>query len=253
MLILPLIAMLLQQPASIAGRVVRANDGVPVAHAHILLTKVDGRAADSIIAESGDDGTFVIRNIPPATYRTFVDHVDYLRASLAPVTLNAQQQISDLQVSMVATGVISGRVTNEFNEPVSKLFVRVFKKPEGNGTPLVQVSEARTNDLGEYRFYELPPGSYIVGAAPYNPPRLENGRYVVPTPPAFGAVGEGFSLQNLSNVLNAGTFVDPIVFGGEKYEQTYYPATRDAASARALDLAPGGLLSGIDVAISRTK
>src|SRR5262249_32672315 len=130
MIILPLLTILLQGQAALVGRTICTGTETPVAHARILLTKVGGRIADSITAAAGDDGTFNVPNIPPGTYRVFAVHDDFVRAEMgqtragqpgSPVTLGPGQKLNDVRLMMTPTGVISGRVVDEFNDSVSKV------------------------------------------------------------------------------------------------------------------------------------
>ena len=61
--------------------------------------------------------------------------------------------------------IISGRVVDEFNEPVSKVYVRAQKASYVQGERVFSVvMETQTNDLGEYRLFGLVPGRYYISA-----------------------------------------------------------------------------------------
>jgi hypothetical protein len=140
---------------------------------------------------------------------------------------------------MTPTGVITGRVVDEHNDPVAKVYVRAATKD--------LTREAQTNDLGDYRIYGLPPGSYVISASAYMPPRIEGGRYVIPTPPSPYSFGEGQAMMQLSGLLQTGAFINPMAFNGETHPRVYYPDTTDPAGATVLQLQLGVVLSGIDL------
>jgi Carboxypeptidase regulatory-like domain len=266
-----LIALILQTPvmkrapftASITGSVVRAGTGEPVSRARILLTRVEGKLSDSITAIAGDDGKFTIRNIPPGAYRVFSDKVDYVRAeygqramrrSGTPVTLNAGQQVSDIALSMVPAGVITGRVLDPYNEPIAKVFVRALKPTYSQGERMLDlVQQTQSNDLGEYRFFDLTPGLYFISATPYFASRIERNQYLTPTPPRLGAFGEGTAGRGVTNILNVGGFMDPMALNGETYIPTYYPHTTDPNLAVPIEVKPDAAVDGINIGTTRVR
>jgi hypothetical protein len=77
------------------------------------------------------------------------------------------------------------------------------------------VFETTTNDLGDYRLYGLPPGKYIVSAAPYlaasiqreaaPPPGMQTGMIVVPTRPSPYSPGEGRGMSSLAQACKNGS------------------------------------------------
>ena len=62
--------------------------------------------------------------------------------------------------------VISGRVLDEFGEPVADAMVNAMRSAWTAGRRKLQPTgrSAQTNDLGQYRIYGLPPGDYYVSA-----------------------------------------------------------------------------------------
>jgi len=259
----PQVKQRLPDRASISGSVVRADTNAPISRPTILLTRVGGQLSDSITVLGNTDGRFTVRNIQPGTYRVFAGHPDYVRSEFAqrglnrpgsPIELVVGQDLRDITLTMLPTGIITGRVLDEFNSPISKVYVHALKSNYRQGErELYAVLETQTNDLGEYRLYGLAPGLYFISAAPYAPSRIEGGSYVTPTPPHPDARGEGRASRPLSALLNTGSFVEPMALAGEVYVYNYYPGTTDADSARPLELRPGGVLSGIDLGVARTR
>jgi len=148
-----------------------------------------------------------------------------------------------MAIALTPTGVIAGRVVDAQGNPVSRVFVRAVS---GKVT-----YEAQTDDLGEYRIFDLPPGQYVVNAAPYLAPRIEGTMLIRPTPPSPYAPGEGQAMLFLTRMLQAGDYIDPIALTREGYVPVYYPGTTDAAGATALDLKAGATISGIDMTVVR--
>jgi acyl-CoA reductase-like NAD-dependent aldehyde dehydrogenase len=107
-------------------------------------------------------------------------------------------------IAFTPTGVITGRVADAQGNPVSRAFVRAASG---------KVSyEGQTNDLGEYRIFDLPPSQYVVNAAPYLAPRIEGTTLIRPSPPSVYAPGEGQAMLFLTRMLQAGVPPDALHF-----------------------------------------
>jgi Carboxypeptidase regulatory-like domain len=68
-------------------------------------------------------------------------------------------------MTLIKGGVITGTVTTATNTPVVAAAVRAYHIRDANGQPDPGVSQPRerpTDDRGVYRFYGLPPGTYVV-------------------------------------------------------------------------------------------
>jgi hypothetical protein len=237
--VLSLLAVMQLSPGAVVkGVAVRAGTTEPVAGARILLTKIDGKLNDSIATRADDRGRFSIANVPAGRYRIFADRDDFVRAEGQPIAVEATQTPRDLQLSMTPSGVITGRVVDQFNDPVAKVYVRAVKNE--------RAFEAPTNDLGDFRIFGLPPGSYLVSAAPYLAPRIQDGRYIVPTPPAPDSPGEGQGMMQLAGLLRTGDFIHPMALSAEPYARVFYPGTTDQSAARPVDVQPGAIVSSIN-------
>ncbi len=122
-----------------------------------------------------------------------------------------------------------------------------------------------TNDLGEFRLFDLAPGTYAVSAEQYPGPsigtvELPSGRagltglqYIVPTPPCADCRGEGRGMRALSGLLAAGDFIDPGALTKLTYPRVYFPGTVDAAQAKGVILRPGSRVDGIDLRLVVAK
>jgi hypothetical protein len=234
-----LLIFLMQLPADpvVAGRVVRAGTNDGITGARVLFTKVDGRLTDSIVATTDDLGKFALNSIPAGTYRLFANHEDYVRTEhTGRLTVVSGGRIQDVVLAMPAVSIITGRVVDSDNEPVSRVYVRA-------SAALGRVYEAQTNDLGEYRIYGIPAGMYLLSAARYPGPRIEETSYVVPTPPGLDSRGEGRFSSALSNLLSSGGFIDPRALTNSQSQTVYYPS---GSEARPIEIQPGATLRGID-------
>src|SRR5918994_4630952 len=69
------------------------------------------------------------------------------------------QSVTNVQFNLPRGGVITGRITDEFGEPVAGTTVKVLKHQYAEGrrelTPVMGGWGASTDDLGRYRVYGL--------------------------------------------------------------------------------------------------
>ena len=248
--------------ASVSGIVVRAGTTETVGQTRILLTKVGGTLSDSITTTSEANGTFLVPDIPAGQYRVFFQHNDYLRGEYGqsgvdtpgtPITVGAGQRISNVTLAMIPACVITGQILDDNGDPVSRIYVRLLRPADVQGErEFVKVAETQTNDRGQYRIYELPPGKYFISASPYKPPYIQQGRYIQPSPPGLNTF-EGAGASPLASMLTTGRYVSPIVLETESLVETYYPGTIDVVSAREIDLRSGSTLNGMDMALKRLR
>ncbi len=242
------------QGAVLEGSLVRLDSNEPV-RGRVLLAKVEGSFADSRIAAAGDDGKFVVRDLPVGSYRLFADAEGYVRnQSGTPITFASGMEIKNVIVTMTPESVIVGRVLNRAGDPLPRVYVRVMKPISQQGDRiLTSVAQAQTNDLGEYRLYGLQPGQYFISAAQYDPPRIEGQTYIIPTPPCLDCRGEGQALMPLARLLAAGDFIDPNAVESAIPLPVYFPGTTDPDAARPIDLKPGTTFDAGDLIAVQTR
>ena len=239
-----LLALFVQQTAgSVAGTVLDAETKQPVARARVLLARTDGPLDRSLFGLTDERGQFNINGVPDGAYRVFADRDDYMKAEhRSAITVAGGEQIRDIGVTIVPMGVISGRVLSEHADPVAKVFVRALK-----GASVI--AETRTNDLGEYRLFSLPPGAYIVSAERYKAPHIDGNTYRMPTPPCPDCRGEGVGSMQLSGLLKTGSFIAPTALTNRSYPTVYFPGTTDMAAGQAIEVRPGAEIYGIDLTL----
>ncbi len=247
-----------QAASSLEGRVLRAGTVTPVNHAQILLTKLNGRLADSLIATADERGNFLIQNIPPGTYRLFGESEDYVRAEYgqrgpaqpgASLEFGPGEKKSGITFSLIPTGVISGRVVDRNGESASRIRVQALKSTiaEGKRTPGVAAAETQTNDLGEYRLFGLAPGSYFVSAMRYGFQQVEGGAMVGMNRPNLDALVSLADMRSaVESLTKDGSYIDSEALDGKAFSTLYYPGSADSATAQKLEVQPGSLLAGID-------
>jgi hypothetical protein len=209
--------------SSIAGTVVREPDSHPLKKALVQIVAENQKEGGNYTASTDADGHFHIDNVVPARYRIYVEKTGYvevnrrgLKSEVNIFTVQAGQPLEDLQFQMLATAVISGRVTDEDGDPMSGVNVVVQRKKPGKSGRETALNEA-TNDLGEYRLAGLFPGQYWIVAIP--PPDIRD-----------------YEQQNQKARPDANASeAQP----DTRYLTTYYPGTYDAMQASSVTLKAG--------------
>jgi protocatechuate 3,4-dioxygenase beta subunit len=166
------------QPAAqdlcrVEGTVLNSVTGEPVPRVPVTLWNISadrasGGAASS--AQTNAEGKFVFAGLAAGAYaiRAQRDNFQYIEPKRSgPLTLNAGDQKTDLVVQITPLGAIAGHVRNEEGDalPHVQVMVMVYGYT-AQGRQLVTRNMAQTNDLGEYRIFELGAGKYFLSAGP---------------------------------------------------------------------------------------
>lgn len=93
-----------------------------------------------------------------------------LRPGVAPPPFSvSDREVKErVDISLPPGGIITGRVVDEYGEPVSDVMVSAQRQQFINGAsrPMTVGAPSSSNDIGEFRVYGLAPGDCYVSAAP---------------------------------------------------------------------------------------
>ena len=177
LLIVTLLAQSPVRPSGLSGIVVKQETGAPLSRATVILQS-DAIQYRGYTVITSPDGKFSFDDVIPGRYRLAVTRDGYVPAEIgtagpegcgAPIMVEAGLQRTDLSIAMAPAGAISGRLYDREGEPAANVPVQAIKSTYQNGgRVLTSVQTTQTNDMGEYRLFYLPPGRYLVGAAPEN-------------------------------------------------------------------------------------
>jgi hypothetical protein len=262
----------MQEPASLEGIVLRESSAPPagVPRARVVLSSAErGISAPTVVtAVTDDNGRFALRGILPGSYNLIASRDGYVRTS-KPVVLASNDSLINVVLEITPTGAISGHIRNRAGDPLSNAVVQAQRYTYREGRrDLTNVQSTRTNDLGEYRLFYLPPSRYVINATPESGPRLQQGpantttliSNVVPGIPTIGAAPttgnpEMTELQYVRasalEFLSAGLL--PSALTGAAYVPVYFPGTMDASAATAIDLSPGENFTNADFTVSEMR
>ncbi len=212
---------------SIAGTVVKLAGSEPLRKARVLLTSAEDRARNVSIS-TDSDGRFQLKGLQPGRYRLAVSRHGFVSQYYgqrkpndpgAILTLHPGQDLKDLLFRLIPSGVIAGKIVDEDGEPLPFVVVSASRQTfsEGKRT-LAPAASAQTNDLGEYRLFDLTPGRYFVSAV-Y--PRW--------------------------NRRMGGPESEDLDVGSEGYAKLYYPGSPDSAKASSIPVKSGEEISSINI------
>lgn len=263
--ILALLMLALQAPlqrASLEGVVTKAGTNDPVPRVNIVVTTIQGQITDVQTAVTDESGRFTVRNLAAGSHRVFAERDGFVRTEYgqrgtrpgAPVDLLAGEAKRDINISLTPMSVISGRVVDADGEPLPDAFVRVSRGTYNQGElSLSNVQRLQTNDLGEFRFFNLEPGSYYLQALPTYIPYVEGDTYVIPSTSAPDTLaGNSDTRLSAADALARGV-ISATAFRGETYLTVYYPGTTDQSAAFPIDLKPDSVFSGVEFRTVKTR
>jgi hypothetical protein len=167
--------------AKISGRVIAADTGTAIRRAQININSRDANFNRVVATDS--DGRYELTALPAGRYRLFVNKAGFVALEYGqarpfeagkPLDMTAGQVLEKVDFSLPRGSAITGRVTDEYGDPITDVQVEALRYQFVNGErQLVNAGRAsQTDDLGAYRIFGLMPGDYVVRASmrPNMPP-----------------------------------------------------------------------------------
>ena len=117
--------------AKITGRVVAAETGTPIRRAQIRVTSTEARFNRVVTTDA--DGRYELPSLARGRYRVYVAKAGYVSLEYGqarpfesgkPLDIADGQAIEKLDFSLPRGSVISGRITDEFGDPMTDAQVR---------------------------------------------------------------------------------------------------------------------------------
>jgi hypothetical protein len=209
----------------IRGRILDAATGRGLPRAEVRAGPNAPQFPDNRIVLTDGDGRYEIKGLPAETFVINVSKTNYVRAAWGAervegpgkrIALADGQVLEKMDVRLARAGVITGKIVDEFGDPVTDVFVTAMHYQYVQGSRrLIQAGRGgSTNDIGEYRIYGLSPGQYFVSA----------------------------TLRTF-NGMNTDTT------DRSSYAPTFYPGTGDVGGAQRLTMAPGQTSPGINLTL----
>jgi hypothetical protein len=184
-------------------------------------------AATPLTAVTDNDGHFTIQNVPTGKPSLRAQLTGYFGPGvngIYPDSVNTsvlvkENEASNVKISMVPAGTISGKVFDSNGKPLFNAIVGVLRPGFTRGASSLEGVDGKTSDdLGGFRIYPLPPGEYYVVA--------------------------------ITRMPGARATADP---SAEVQVSTLFPNATTVDAASIVKLAPGEEARGIDVHVRTAR
>jgi len=214
--------------AIIRGHVFDGATGQPLRKAQIRATSPELR--DNRLAMTDANGAYEFKDLAAGRYSLSASKGSFVGLSYGQtrpfepgklIEVHNAQLLDKVDFSLPRGAVITGRVVDEFGEPVAEVQVAAMRAIYAQGRRQMTTAgrTGMTNDIGEFRLYALPPGQYVISAT-------------------YRAVNLG--LNEVSNDRSG-------------YAPTYYPGTANSAEAQRITIGVGQKVSDLNIALSPTR
>jgi hypothetical protein len=221
--------------SKVEGQVLNQVTSELVRKANLTLRLSGNPAANAFTATTDTEGKFTIENVEPGRYTLSGERSGFVRTNYGArragsegtvLELKAGQVVGSLVLKLTPQGVVAGRVQDDEGEPVSGVTIQALQYRYMNGRKrlIPAVVPVVTNDLGEYRVPNLPPGRYLLATSAQKMMSMQTGV----ERPATKGPEEGFI---------------PV----------YHPSAAEPSGAIAVDLAPGAELRAIDMRLRKVR
>lgn len=218
--------------AVLRGRVFAADTGQPLRKAQVRITQTDvatapGVIRDNKLATTDARGLFEFKELRAGRYTLMASKGSYVSLQYGqarptepgkPIEILDGQTIERVDFALPHGGIITGRILDEFGEPLAEVIVspQRFQYMQGQRRLVGSGRSVVTDDLGEFRLFGVPPGQYYLQA----------------------------------------TFRSGVIFGAGQetgYAPMFFPGTLDVASAQRITIGVGTDVSGVVMTMKPVK
>jgi hypothetical protein len=212
----------------IRGRVVAGETGAPIRRAQV---RINGPDIGSKAALTDVEGRYEFRDLPAGRFSLTATKSGYVTVQYGQtrpfeqgrqIDLADKQALDKADISLPRGSVISGRIVDEYGEPVAEAMVTAMRQTwMGGRRRLVPAGRmSQTNDLGHYRMYGLPPGDYYVSATLRNAESMMFDMMAVPGGPTGSNPGSGYAPTYFPGTPSAAEAQKVVVALGQEAQQT---------------------------------
>lgn len=206
------------------GRITAADTGAIVRRAQV---RISGPDIESRTAFTDAQGRYEFRELPAGRLSLSVSKSGFVTMQYGqsrpfqagtPIDLKDGELMDKADIALPRGSAVSGRILDEFGEPVSDATVSALRLQYAGGKRRL-VSSGRpstTNDHGYFRVFGLPPGEYFLSAS--------------------------VDSSDAMFMEFAGSMTGSIAAGSNRtvgYAATYYPGTQNPAEAQRLSFDVG--------------
>jgi hypothetical protein len=215
--------------AIIRGRVVAFDSGTPVRRAQVRAQSGELRANRLVSTDA--QGRFEFKDLPAGRWNLTVSKAGYMTLRYGqkrpfeagtPIEISDGQLMERADFSLPKGAAVTGRIFDEFGDPVANARVQVLRYQIAQGQRRLNPAGGgdQTDDTGSYRIYGLAPGDYYISAT------LRAGN---------------------------GPFIDDNNSDTTSYASTYYPGTGSVAEAQRITLGIGQEQPNVNFALQPVR
>jgi protocatechuate 3,4-dioxygenase beta subunit len=228
---------LTQTQGAISGTITAADSRAPLKKVALLLVPADRQpdgTSSSYSTTTNAEGAYELKGVQPGRYRLWASRNGYVRHEYGAkrpgrvgVTLHLRsgERLSGIDLALFRQTVITGKVIDDEGEPLPHAFVQALRHAWIRGQKqLAPAGSGQTDDQGQYRIYDLPPGKYLVSAA-----YRGDWQTVITKSPSGADDSE------------------------ESYVTTYYPGVTDASNGVLTETSATAGASGVDIHLQRVR
>jgi 5-hydroxyisourate hydrolase-like protein (transthyretin family) len=159
----------------IRGRVVRADTGEPLRRVQVRVdewTTGDQSAPAATMTDA--QGRYELTQLAAGRYQLKATRGGYVAVAYGqrrpfergrPVELGEGAVLQNIDFALPPGAVVTGRVVDETGEAVARVSVSLDRRRYVDGSRrFVPESGSSTDDRGEFRIFDVPPGNYVVVA-----------------------------------------------------------------------------------------
>src|SRR5688572_23212033 len=239
----------------VAGASVRAQfiSGIenpprcPIGDCEVLVDPIAGRIPVYRVTTAAD-GSFDVRGVKPGDYDVAAVAPGYIQRYFGqtsdnmpemPVRVAAGQSVTAIEVRLEPAGSVSGRIFSDSGDGVAGVEVELLRRRAylPDGTRPMAVAFAQSEDMGTYRFRDVPAGEYYI--------RAYASRTLAPTREASVLSYTATFYPDAADVMLA----QPVIVGGGQeltgLDFTLATARKRTVSGRLVDPAGGSLATAM--------
>lgn len=199
-----------QGTAAIRGIVTSADTNSPVRRAQVRATSPETRSAR--LSTTDAEGRFELKDLPAGRWTITASKGGFVTQqfgqrhpfeAIDPVDLTDGQRVT-ANFTLSRGSVITGRVSDEFGDPITGARVQVLRSQVQQGRRrLTSANNATTDDTGSFRVFGLAPGDYYVAASLQAAPADSSANPVSYAPTYYPGTGSVSDAQRITVTLGA--------------------------------------------------
>ena len=235
--------------ATLAGRVVRAEGSARTPVARVQVSVGLGDSSGNRVAVTDDQGRFAFTGLPAGGYLLTASRLGWVTTHYGSPRPGRPPGIrivvadgaeTDVEVPIVPGSVIAGRIIDENGQPMPRQFPWLLEQRlVGSRQMLARMRlpygigyfERQTNDLGEFRLFDLPPGTYHLVV---NPSIAAGARMTTQEEVRWALQPPGAATGSM-----------PPQGAVAGYASMFFPGTPDPSASQPIVVGPGEVKDGL--------